>query len=262
MRTTSPTSNHTETTTETNSIRGGTAIYINDKYDSFERHALKIREEDFEAVWIEIKNKHGKNTVCGCIYHHPRYDMVNFLNYIDKVLNILYTKNKEIHISGDFNTDFLKLESNNSYQESYNLITSCGLLQQILLPTRVTANSATVIDNVFTNTLRIGSISGNLLFSISDHFAQFFSINKNNISFKKVEIYERNYKTCNTQAFGNDISLLEWNTDTNDVNQSYSDFISKLGSCVDIHAPIKRLNKKVKLKSKPWITTHIYMQIN
>ena len=35
-------------------------------------------------------------------------------------------------------------------------------------------------------------------------------------------------------------------------------FISKLVSCVDIHAPIKRLNKKeVKLKSKRWITTYI-----
>ena len=178
-------------TTETNSIRGGTAIYINDKYDSFERHYLKIREEDFEAVWIEIKNKHGKNTVCGCIYHHSRYDMVNFLNYVDKVLNILNTENKEIHISSNFNTDFLKLESNNSYHEFYNLITSCGLLPQILLPTRVTANSVTVIDNIFTNTLRIGSISSNLLFSISDHFAQFFSINKNNISLKKKRKYTK-----------------------------------------------------------------------
>ena len=119
------------------------------------KHDLKIREEDFEAVWIEIKNKHGKNTVCGCIYRHPRYA-------IDKVLNILNTENEGIHISGDFNTDFLKLESNNSYHEFYNLITSCGLLPQILLPTRVTANSATIIDNIFTNTPRIGSISGKL----------------------------------------------------------------------------------------------------
>ena len=68
----------------------------------------------------------------------------------------------------------------------------------------------------------------NLLFSIPDHFAQFFTINKNNISLKKVEIYEKNYKTFNTQAFGNDVSLLEWNTDTNDVNQSYSDFYFKI----------------------------------
>ena len=154
----------------------------------------------------------------------------------------------------------MKLESNNSYHEFYNLITSCGLLPQILLPTRVTAISATVIDSIFTNTLRIGSISGNLFFSIFDHFAQFFSINKNNISLKKVEIYERNYKTFNTQAFRNDVSLLEWNTDTNDVNQSYSDFISKLGSCVDIHV-LKGKQERSKIE-KQTLDYYIYMQTN
>ena len=75
-------------TTETNSARGGTAIHVNEKYDSFERHDLKIRDNDFEAVWIEIKNKHGKNIVCDCVYRHPLYDIVNFLKYTDNVLGL------------------------------------------------------------------------------------------------------------------------------------------------------------------------------
>ena len=231
--------------TETKSAKGGTAIYIKNNYDSFERDDLKILNDDFETVWIEIKNKNNKNIICGCVYRHPRYDMTGFLKYMEKTLDMLNKENKEIYISGDFNTDFLKINNNVSYQEFYNLVTSNGFLPQIIQPTRVTEFSSTIIiDNIFTNTFRSGTISGNLLLCISEHFSQFLIIDKNDISLKNINIYARNYKSFNTQAFRNDISLLNWSNDSNDVNELYTDFITKLETCVDLHAPIKKLNRK------------------
>ena len=46
-------------------------------------------------------------------------------------------------------------------------------------------------------------VSGNILLCISEHFCQFLSINRQNISLKKVNIYQRDYSNFETQAFRN-----------------------------------------------------------
>ena len=59
--------------TPTNTQKGGTAMYINNDFDSFERIDLKAQTDLYECVWAEIKNNNSKNIVCGCIYRHPNY---------------------------------------------------------------------------------------------------------------------------------------------------------------------------------------------
>ena len=53
--------------TPSNSSKGGTALYVKEKYEIFERIDLKIQNDFLESVWIEVKNKNKKNIVCGCI---------------------------------------------------------------------------------------------------------------------------------------------------------------------------------------------------
>ena len=60
--------------------------------------------------------------MCGCIYRHPRHDLSEFLQYLEKCLKIIAKENKEVYICGDFNIDLLKIESINSNQEYYNLL--------------------------------------------------------------------------------------------------------------------------------------------
>ena len=44
--------------TPSTSIKGGTALYVKEKYVKiFGRSDLKIQNDYFEGVWIEIKNK-------------------------------------------------------------------------------------------------------------------------------------------------------------------------------------------------------------
>ena len=176
-------------TNGSNSGKGGVAIYVNNQYNSFEREDLKKKDNDYETVWIEIKNNKSKNIICGCIYRHPRYDMSGFQQYMNNTLQKINSENKEIYLAGDFNTDFLKIDTNNNYQEFYNSITSSGFIQ----PTRVTEYSTTVIDNIYTNTFSNDMVSGNILLCTSEHFCQFLSINKQNISLKTVNIYKRDY---------------------------------------------------------------------
>ena len=42
--------------------KGGTDIYVNKYFDSFERIDLNIISLQYESTWIEIKNKRRKNT--------------------------------------------------------------------------------------------------------------------------------------------------------------------------------------------------------
>ena len=50
--------------TATNSSKGGTAIYVKEIFDVFERMDLKSQTDDYESLWVEIKNKRSKNIVC------------------------------------------------------------------------------------------------------------------------------------------------------------------------------------------------------
>ena len=47
------------------SSKGGTAIYVNKKFNIIERKNLNAQIEDYESVWVEIKNKFSKNIVTG-----------------------------------------------------------------------------------------------------------------------------------------------------------------------------------------------------
>ena len=85
------------------SAAGGVAIYVNDKLDHISKDYLNIVNDDFEAIWIEIKNKKSKNYVCGCVYRHPNRDPTKFFQYLETNFAQLNKEKQNILIMGDFN---------------------------------------------------------------------------------------------------------------------------------------------------------------
>ena len=65
----------------------------------------------------------------------------------------------------------------------------------ILQPTRITSQSNTLIDNIFSNVFDPDTASGNLSATISDHLPQFAIIPNmfGNITGDKSKIYERDW---------------------------------------------------------------------
>ena len=60
------------------------------------------------------------------------------------------------------------------------------LLPHITSPTRITAKSSTLIDNIFINFFDSSFTSGNIVAALSDHHGQFLVIgNQTNIDFEK-----------------------------------------------------------------------------
>ena len=238
------------------------AIFVKDNYNVIEREDLKSDNIEFEAVWIEIKTKKNQNIILGCTYRHPHNSNIDdYTSYMKSCLAILNKENKEIYISGYFNIDLLKYDSNNKYQEFYNQMTTSGFLPQILQPTRITETSSTIIDNIYTNNLTNDITSGNVLIQISDHLLQFSCINKD-ISTDKTPYYKRNYSRFNEQSFLDDLSIQNWYNNHQDANTMFNDFAWRFESCIDRHAPLKKLNKKeMKFKLKPWISPNIIKKI-
>ena len=242
----------------TNTSKGGVAIYTKNTFEIIERHDLNITNDHFECLWIEIKNKNCKNIVVASIYRHPHdiLDIYNsFLDYLEHTLIKLTNENKELYICGDFNSDMLKTEVDVKYSRFYETLSSYGLVPFILLPTRITETSATIVDNIFTNNMTNTIHSGNITTNFSDHFSQFISIKRPKIDYKENQIYRRDYTNFSEQSFRDDVSIQNFNNELVDVNDQFNDFFFKLEGSVNRHAPFKKLTlKEVKLEQKPWIT--------
>ena len=150
----------------------GMNIDIKRRHD-LEKKMYKARE--LESVFLEIINEGKRNEIFGCVYRHPSMP-IDFFN--ENVFNVfmekLASENKVCYMSGDFNIDLLKIDSDKDIMNFYNSLTSNLFVPHITLPTRITSHSQTLIDNIFSNDLDFAQgISGNFTFSISDHLAQF-----------------------------------------------------------------------------------------
>ena len=142
-------------------------------------------------------------------------------------------------------------------------MSSCGLLPQILNPTREIGNSATIIDNIFTNNISNSIQSGNILNDLSDHYSQFIMVNRDKLDVKTILVYSRDYSKFSVDSFRDDVSIQNFDVEFGNVNNQFNDFYFKLEGCVDRHAPLNKLNQKeTKHMSKAWISNELIKMIN
>ena len=98
----------------------------------------------------------------------------------------------------------------------------------ILLPTRVTETSATIVDNIFTNNLVNTVTSGNITTDFSDHYSQLVTVKNLKMDIKSTTIYKRDYSTFSEESFRDDVSIQNFNNQLTDVNEQFNDFLFKL----------------------------------
>ena len=89
------------------------------------------------------------------------------------IVDKIHREKKYCVLLGDFNLDLLKFESHLSTENFLNTLGSYYFQPQILQPTRITDHLASLIDNIFFNSLEHFSISGNLCYDLSDHLPNF-----------------------------------------------------------------------------------------
>ena len=113
---------------------------------------------------------------------------------------------------GDFNIDLLKVDSRRSTHDYLEFIYSHSLMPMIYKPTRITESTATIIDNILTNTENIIK-SSILVTDISDHFPTTLSTNiecaTTSVNAKRV-MYTRNHSDDNISKLNKTLSEVNW----------------------------------------------------
>ena len=98
----------------------------------------------------------------------------------------------------------------------------------------MTENTVTVIDIICSNNLQDDIVSGNLLLTLSEHFSQFISVNREIIDLKKLNIYQRDYSKFSVESFRDDVSIQNWRYSQENVHDLFKDFYIKLGFVIDM----------------------------
>ena len=166
---------------------------------------------------------------------------------------------------GDYNIDILNYDSHSATAEFVDMLYSHAFLPLINRPTRITQNSATIIDNIFTNNIGESECGHNgiLVTDISDHFP-IFHIWKHTQIAQSDDTYisSRNYSHVNKLSFQQALSEIDWSEMyvLSDTQSAFSLFYSRFIKLFDKHFP----GKKIKLQyntRKPWLTPALKQSI-
>ena len=147
---------------------GGIALFVHNNFDFKIIKRGNICDDDIEYLMVEILRNKDKNF--SCIYRPPRVKSQFFLDNI-KVLNKF---KGQIFLAGDFDINSLDYSRNRIVHDFFNCAFQNGIFLAIYGPTRVTKNSATIIDHILINTITDSPLdSGIVKTDISDRFAVF-----------------------------------------------------------------------------------------
>ena len=164
---------------------------------------------------------------------------------------------------GDFNIDLLRY-SDQEVSLFLDLLGSNLILPHVLLPTRVTSNTKTLIDNIFTTIDGSTCVSGNLVHVISDHLPQFllsYSPDSSSSVGENTATYP-DWSKFDQPNFILDFLNINWpetlRLEESNINSSFDAFDTIISKLVDQHLPTRRLTKKqMYTNQKPWITPAI-----
>ena len=141
---------------------------------------------------------------------------------------------------GDFNINLLNYDSHSETNDFINLMISQYFLPHILHPTRVTDHSATIIYNIFSNSLESDTISGNLLSQISDNFPQFLVIKNTTVDYRHCTLFQHDYSKFVESSFINDFTGLscDFLNETNlNINSKFDTLYEKVHETDIKHVP-------------------------
>ena len=249
-----------------NRIGGGVALYVSHNYDYVIRDEINSMNDIVESLFIEISIPGNKNIIIGIIYRPPSSNLNDFIIYLADLLRNPLFSNKDSFIMGDFNIDLLKHDNTHTSQEFLETFLSASFLPLISKPTRASNHSATLIDNIFCNTLPLPD-SFIVLSDMTDHFPIMTRHTlKHQINNGYPRPSRRRATHENIASLGASLDNVDWSCvyDSSDVNVSFDNFLDILTRHLDNHIP-KQQDKRANYKKSPrlpWVTKSLLRSIN
>lgn len=235
----------------THSRGGGLLIYSKAALKGKILNVITGIEEGIEQLWIHCTYK-GRGIAIGVIY---RPSIQTSLEKVENSLADISTTYDYIICMGDLNNDML--QRNRNTEDLITMLDIFDLKQIITHPTRITADTESLIDilcvNKNWNVIESGTKDTSYL---SDHDMVYAFL-----EFEHEEILQqkfcRNFNNIEMDKFDEDAKKMNWGR----VYQleNIDDKVKWLNSCVlsliDFHAPLVPISKK-KLKA-PWMTYNL-----
>ena len=220
--------------------------------------------DHIETVFIEFSDMNNTKCILGTIYRPPNTNIDEFLNGMNKILQAVQNENKKCYIMGDYNVDLLKTQSHGQSAAFVDLMFTHSFLPMINRPTRVTAQTATCIDNIYTNNFgKDIPINGVLLTDISDHFPIFhFSLDSSVLNtYKRVK--KRHITRENLLALEEKLSGNNWEQilECDNPQSAYDTFSSYLITSLNDVLPLVPVKVTRQEINKPWLTKGLLTSI-
>ena len=146
---------------------------------------------------------------------------------------------------GDFNLKLLNNQNHNATGEFLDGLYSHLFFPFIMLPSRITSHTATLIDNIFSNHVEHSYLkSGLFITDISDHLP-IFSISFYHMRTREYQenIFVRDKSEQNISNFLEEFGCIDWfNIDGyNDPKICYCKFLERYTKAYETHFPLKKL---------------------
>ena len=237
---------------------GGVGLYLADNFDFKCRPDLVFScTECAESLFVEINRPKEKNIIVGVVYRPPNSNLRDFMNSLDSLLASVSKENKICYVLGDWNLDLINHHCHDTTGELLETMYSRMFFPLITRPTRITSNTATLIDNIFTNNLNNLSVSGLMFCDISDHLPIFTLLLDQNKNLNKTSWLSFRDKSGNNVAkFKDRLANVHWDvlSECKDTDCAYRCFLDKYTTIYNDCFPLKKVKVKNVTLSKPWIT--------
>ena len=195
-------------------------------------------------MFIEICRPKEKSVIVGIVYRPPNQNPRDFISDLDHLLSKVSKENKLCYILCDFNLNLMNPNCHQPKSEFLDLMCSNRLLPLITRPTRISSNTATLLDNIFTNTLNRVMFNGLLFTDISDHLPV-FSISRDqyyNDPDITTPIVYRDKSESNVLKFQNELRSINWPNlkGYNDPSHAYDSFLNEHTAVYKSRFPLKK----------------------
>ena len=232
--------------------------FVNEHLNYKERPDLTFPVDgSAESLFVEIKGTKEKNVIVGVLYRPPDSNLNEFLSDLDHVLEKITKESKLVFLMGDWNLNLINHHCHKVTSDFLDLLYSRMFFPLITRPTRIMANKASLIDNIFTNDPLCPSINGLFLNDISDHLPIFsLVLNTHNTGDKDKYVIFREKNAHSLNAFKDDLGKLNWAElpGLDDPSCAYKIFIEKYVAIYHRFFPLKRKKAKRFNFRKPWFT--------
>lgn len=234
---------------------GGIAVYVQGRLtvNASVYEELNISDKDIEVLVLSIRQKCTKPITVISVYRPPQGNQKSGIEKLKQIIQAV-NRDEDIVVLGDLNIDY---SNKRCAKELTALEREFNLKQRINTPTRITRQSKTIIDHIYTNSNKVKG-SRILTSNISDHYPIFIILKKAAVVYERVSFKCRQTKHLKIEDLHKQLKMEDWSKFylESDVNLAWLEMYRIYSAVLDRLCPmVEYINVRRK---QLWITSNLF----